>query len=152
MLRKARRRVPQARLAQADLRRSLPISRGLFDALLCALVSEHLEDIHVFFSEALSALRPGGRLVFSAFHPAPAAAGIEANFERGGTEYRLGARRYATDDYLNRISDAGFRKIAWSEYSGDAQLANEVPSAAKYLGHPLLLIVRAVRPLIAAAR
>jgi SAM-dependent methyltransferase len=145
MLRVAQLRAPRAALAQADLNREFPIRRRAFDAVLSALVSEHLMDLPRFFGEAFSALRRGGRLVFSAFHPEMAHAGIEANFEQDGTEYRLGAERYTVADYLNHISDAGFRNLAWQEYRGDAQLVEEVPWASKYQGRPLLLIVRAER-------
>jgi SAM-dependent methyltransferase len=146
MLRVARRAAPRAALAQADLNREFPVRREAFDALLSALVSEHLTDLHRFFAEAFSALRRGGRLIFSAFHPQLALAGIEANFERDGTQYRLGAERYTVDDYLNCISDAGFERIAWHEYPADRRLLKEVPSAAKYAGSPLLLLVRSERP------
>ena len=145
MLRVAQRAAPQAALAQADLTRAFPVPRGAFDALLFALVSEHLADLQLFFSEAFAALRRGGRLIFSAFHPDLALAGIEANFEQDGTEYRLGAERHTVDDYLNYVSDAGFQRLAWHEYVGDDRLLKEVPSAAKYLGRPLLLLVRAER-------
>lgn len=145
MLRVARRAAPRAAVAQADLNREFPVRRSAFDALLSALVSEHLTDLRRFFVEAAATLRRGGRLIFSAFHPELARAGIEANFERDGVEYRLGAARYTVDDYLNRISDAGFRRLEWHEYPGDERLLEEVPWAAKYIGRPLLLLVRAER-------
>ena len=145
MLSVAKRRAPRAALARADLNRELPVGRRAFDAVLSALVSEHLADLRRFFAEAFSALRRGGRLVFSAFHPELALAGIEANFERDGTEYRLGAERYTVADYLNHISDAGFRDLEWQEYRGDDRLVEEVPWAVKYSGRPLLLLVRAQR-------
>jgi len=145
MLRVARRKAPRAALVQADLNRSFPVQPRSFDAVLSALVSEHLADLPRFFAESFAALRKDGRLVFSAFHPELARAGIEANFERGGTEYRLGAEPYTVSDYLNAIADAGFRNLGWTEYRGDAQLAKEVPRAQKYVNRPLLLLVRAQR-------
>jgi SAM-dependent methyltransferase len=145
MLRVAQQRVPQAALAQADLNREFPVRRRAFDAVLSALVSEHLADLGRFFREAFSVLRYGGRLVFSAFHPELARAGIEANFEQDGTEYRLGAEPYTVADYLNHIWDAGFRDLDWREYPGDDQLVEQVPWAHKYLGRPLLLLVLAER-------
>jgi SAM-dependent methyltransferase len=111
MLRVAQRKAPRAALVQADLNGDFPVRRRAFDAVLSALVSEHLDDLQRFFAEALSALRRGGRFVFSAFHPELARAGVEANFEQNGTEYRLGAERYTVSDYLTGISDAGFRSI-----------------------------------------
>jgi SAM-dependent methyltransferase len=145
MLRVARQRAPGAALAQADLNERFPVRMRAFDAVLSALIAEHLADIPRFFSEVFSALRPGGRLMFSAFHPELARAGVEANFERDGTEYRLGAERYTVADYLNSIADAGFRRLEWREHGGDDQLVEEVPSASRYRGHPLLLLVRAER-------
>jgi hypothetical protein len=79
-------------------------------------VSEHLTDLRVFFADMLSVLRVGGRFVFSAFHPEMAAAGVEANFEANGCEYRLGAERHTVGDYVDHILD------------------------------PLLLIIQALRP------
>lgn len=145
MLRVAQRAAPGAALAQADLNRELPVRRAVFDGVLCALVSEHLIDLQRFFSETYAVLRRGGRLVFSAFHPELARAGIEANFERDGTEYRLGAEGYTVADYLNQISDAGFRKVEWREHQCDDRLVAEMPAASKYLGRPLLLLVQAER-------
>ena len=145
MLHVARRNAPGARLVQADLGRELPVRPGAFDALLSSLVSEHLKDLRRFFRGCFGALRRGGRLVFSAFHPEPALSGIEANFEQDGTEYRLGAERYTVDDYLNHIADAGFVRLAWREVAADPRLADEIPGAARYLGRPLLLLVCAER-------
>src|SRR5262245_38581538 len=80
MLRVAQRAAPEAALAQADLDRAFPVRRATFDVVLSALVSEHLTDLRRFFSESFAALRRGGRLVFSAFHPELAVGGVEANF------------------------------------------------------------------------
>jgi len=145
MLRVARRAAPAAGLARADLDRALPVRRAMFDAVLSALVSEHLNDLRRFFGEAFAALRRGGRLVFSAFHPELARAGIEANFEHEGTEYRLGAHAYTVADYLSHITGAGFRIVDCRDYRGDDRLVEEVPAATKYFGQPLLLLVRAER-------
>ncbi len=146
MLRIARRRLPGIPLAQGDLNRGLPIARGKCDAALCSLVSEHLTDLRVFFADMLSVLRVGGRFVFSAFHPEMAAAGVEANFEANGCEYRLGAERHTVGDYVDHILDVGFRDVRCEEYGADAELVQQIPWAEKYLGHPLLLIIQALRP------
>lgn len=145
MLQVARRNAPGALLARADLNHPLPIRRAVFDAVLSSLVSEHLTNLRRFFRESYAALRRGGRLVFSAFHPEPARAGVEANFEQDGTEYRLGAEPYTVGDYLNGIADAGFQNLEWHEYGPDEALIMEVPWAAKYRGLPLLLVVVAQR-------
>jgi SAM-dependent methyltransferase len=145
MLRVAQRAAPNALLAQADLNCDLPVRQERFDAVLCSLVSEHLRNLRALFAEVHRVLRGGGRLVFSAFHPEVAAAGVEASFDKGGTEYRLGALRYTVDDYRTFIDAAGLRVENVREYAVDAPIVEHHPRAAKYLGRPLLLVVDAVR-------
>jgi malonyl-CoA O-methyltransferase len=146
MLAVARRASPASFLVQADLDRDWPVRPERFDALISALVSEHLRDLATFFAEAFAALRRAGRIVFSAFHPEAARAGVEANFEQDGIEYRLGAEPYTIEDYLERMAEAGFRALRWSEHAVDAALVSEMPHAGKYLGRPLLLLIEARRP------
>jgi hypothetical protein len=75
-----------------------------------------------------------------------ARAGVEANFEQHGIEYRLGAEPHAADDFLNRMDDAGFRNLSVREYAADEELVAVVPWAVKYLGRPLLWVVDGARP------
>jgi SAM-dependent methyltransferase len=143
MLRVARRKHRAVPLVQADLNQQLPVRPRAFDAVLCALVGEHLTNLSLLFDQLADCLVSRGRLLFSVFHPEMAAAGIEANFEQDGIEYRLGAYRHRVDDYLSIIDDAGFRDVAVSEFSPDEALVDEVPRAKRYLGRPLLLTVEA---------
>ena len=143
MLHMAQRRLPGVPLFVADLQQPFPFADASFDAALCALVGEHLPDIGAVLLQLRRVLRPGGRLVFSVYHPEMAAAGIEANFERAGVEYRLGAERHTLRDYLQAVADAGFDGLAYREYAGDAALAAQIPAAAKYVGRPMLLLIAA---------
>jgi SAM-dependent methyltransferase len=143
MLRVARRRLGPVALAQADLNAELPVRPSAFDAVLCSLVGEHLQNPRRFFCQALAALTTGGRLVFSVFHPEVASTGVEANFELAGVEYRLGAHRHSIDDYVTAMEDAGFGRVRAHEFRGDAALAAQVGAARKYVGRPLLLVVEA---------
>ncbi|HEX5370625.1 MAG TPA: methyltransferase domain-containing protein, partial [Dehalococcoidia bacterium] len=123
--------------------RSLPIADASFDAALCVLVGEHLDGISAVLAELRRVLKRGGRLVFSVYHPEMAAAGIEANFERAGIEYRLGAQPYTLHHYLAAFAEAGFDGFAYREYRGDASLAADIPAASKYIGRPMLLVIAA---------
>jgi SAM-dependent methyltransferase len=145
MLAVAQSKNPTTPLAQADLNQTLPVRRNVFDAALCALVGEHLTNLPSTFRELFAALRPGGRLVFSVFHPEMAAVGKESNFEQGGVEYRLGAYRYSVTDYLTVLDDCSFRGVRHYEFHGDQTLLDEVPSATAYVGQPLLLVIAACR-------
>ena len=143
MLRVAQGKHPGVALVQADLNNRLPFRRQVFDATLCALVGEHVVQLRVLFHELSNCLVPSGRLVFSVFHPEMTAGGMEANFERSGVEYRLGAKRHTVGDYVDLIEEAGFRAVKCNEIRGDQKLVEEIPSASKYLEHPLLLTIEA---------
>ena len=143
MLKVARRNNPQAPLLEADLQKPHPLRASCFDAVLCALIGEHLSDLPAVFREAYLTLKPDGRYLFSVYHPELAAAGKKANFEREETEYRFGAFRYTVADYLNLLDDAGFKRLQKYEFAGDEALADKVPAAKKYLNFPVLLVLDA---------
>jgi ubiquinone/menaquinone biosynthesis C-methylase UbiE len=149
MLEIARRNYPEVPLALADLQRSLPFENEHFDAVLCALIGEHLNELPLALGEMHRVLRAGGRLIFSVYHPEMAAAGKEANFERSGVEYRLGAYRYSNTDYAHLFEDAGFEEPARHEFLGDERLVRSVPSATKLLGFPVLLVLEARKKALA---
>lgn len=143
MLDVAQRNYPEVPLVLADLQRPLPFEDERFDAVLCALIGEHLDEPSLALREMCRVLRTDGRLVFSVYHPKMAAAGKEAHFERSGVEYRLGARRYTSADYVNLLEEAGFTDLVQYEFPGDERLVESVPSSAGLLDFPVLLVLEA---------
>jgi SAM-dependent methyltransferase len=143
MLEVAHRLHPDVDLAVADLQRTLPFGDARFEATICTLVGEHLAELPSVLAELRRVLKPGGRLVFSVYHPDMAAAGIEANFNLGGVEYRLGPLKYTVQDYLDYVAGADFDEIAFASFRGDQGLADQVPGAAKYVGLQVLLVIGA---------
>jgi len=145
MLKVARQNNPEVAMALGNLERPLPFGEQTFDAILCSLIGEHLSELFKALREFHRVLKSSGRLVFSVYHPAMSAAGIEANFERNGIEYRLGAFHYSVGEHVSLLKEAGFAKIAVQEFAGDEELAEMVPAAAKYLGFPILLLLLATK-------
>jgi len=141
MLRVAHERHPDVPFVQADLQAIWPFQDDSFDVVLCALVGEHLDRLDIVTREMQRVLAPGGRAIFSVYHPAMAEAGKEANFQRDGTEYRLGAVRHTLADYQSAFERAGFGEVSVAEYLGDEELALVVPVAAKFIGFPLLIVI-----------
>jgi len=146
MLAVAQAKYPQLQLQQADLQQPFPFVETSFDAVLCALIGEHLSDINITCAEIFRVLKSGGRLVFSVYHPWLAQAGKEANFEQAGIAYRLGAELHTTEDYWQAISNAGFVNLTKHEFHCDEALVAAIPAALKYLGRPLLLVIVSQKP------
>jgi SAM-dependent methyltransferase len=140
MLRVARRAFPDVLLVQADLLRTWPFGDAALDAVLCALVGEHLDALAPFAREMRRVLRPGGRVVFSVYHPAMAEAGKEANFRQGEVEYRLGAVRHTLADYRAAFEAAGLTITELREVRGDEALAAAVPAGQRLTGFPVLVV------------
>ena len=146
MLSVAVRAHPEVPLAIADLESTLPFEDSSFDAVLCALIGEHLSKLPDVLGEFFRILNNRGRLVFSVYHPVMSAAGIEANFEHSAVEYRLGAVHYSVEEHASLTEDAGFKNIRVHEFSGDEELVRLIPSAAKHLNSPVLLVLIATKP------
>ena len=72
MLERARRKVAgtEVQIILHDLHEPLPLEDTSFDAVVSGLVLEHIRDPRAFFMEAHRVMRPGGRAVVSAMHPA----------------------------------------------------------------------------------
>lgn len=146
MLRVAAERYPEVSLVQADMQQRWPFDDGAFDAVLNALVGEHLDDLDTMSREMARVLRAGGRAVFSVYHPAMSAAGKEAHFLKDDTEYRLGAVHHELTDYRAAFEQAGFENITATEYVGDEELAANIPDGKRYLGFPVLVVFRMEKP------
>jgi 2-polyprenyl-6-methoxyphenol hydroxylase-like FAD-dependent oxidoreductase/ubiquinone/menaquinone biosynthesis C-methylase UbiE len=143
MLAVARRRHPDLPLLEGDLQSTYPFPDGAFDAVLCALVAEHLSEPLAALREMRRVLRPEGRLVFSVFHPKMAAAGMQAQFMKDGVWYRLGAHGHTIEDYERWMAEAGLTPTRRHEYVGDEALVTALPFFRMLLGFPVLLVIEA---------
>lgn len=142
MLAIAASRYPAVEFVEGDLQATWPFEDGDFDAVLCALVGEHLDEIDTVAGEMRRVTRSGGRAVFSVYHPAMSAAGKEAHFAQDGIEYRLGAVHHELADYLAAFEAAGFAEIEASEHAGDDELMAINPEWERYRDFPLLVAFR----------
>lgn len=132
------------RLIHHDLANPLPCESAAFDRVLCALVLEHISDLDLLFSEFARVCRPDGRIVISAMHPAMMLRGIQARFTDPAT-----GRETRPQSHANQISNfvmasirAGLKMDHLSEHAVDEAVAARSPRAAKYLGWPMLLLMR----------
>ena len=146
MLAKAREKPAwkMVRFIEHDLHESLPVPDGAFDRVLCCLVLEHIAELNGLFREFRRVCRPDGTIVISAMHPAMMLLGIQARFHDPvtGRDTRPAGHPNQIADYVMAAARAGLRFDHISEHAVDEELAARSPRGAKYLGWPMLLMMR----------
>ena len=145
MLDEARRKVPDARVRflSHDLHDPLPWGDASFDAVVSGLVLEHLRTLGGFFAEARRVLRPGGRAVVSAMHPAMFLRGSQARFTDpdSGEVVMPGSVPHRIGDFVMAALGAGFALRQVGEHAPDAGFARRYPRAERYVGWPMLVVL-----------
>jgi malonyl-CoA O-methyltransferase len=146
MLGEARRKpgAEAVRFVAHDLHAPLPFPTAAFDLVVSGLVLEHLRDLAPFFGEARRVLRAGGRAVVSAMHPAMFLRGSQARFTdpASGEVVQPGSYPHAVGDFVMAAVRAGFRLDAIAEHAPDVAFAARWPRAGKYVGWPMLVVLR----------
>jgi malonyl-CoA O-methyltransferase len=127
-----------------DLSQPLPFAAKSFDRVLCALVVDHIEDLDKLFREMHRVCRPTGNVVVSGMHPAMLLRGVQARFRVPETDRKILVASYPNEmsDYVMAAARAGFAFDHFSEHVVDENLAGRLERARKYLGWPMLFLMR----------
>jgi malonyl-CoA O-methyltransferase len=145
MLAQARRKAGAAvQLLQHDLAQPLPLPSASFDRVVCGLVLEHIDDLQLLFREMKRICRLDGAIVVSAMHPSMMLRGISARFTdpSTGRETRPRSLGHQICDFVMAAKGADLLLDHLGEHLADEALAKRCPRAAKYLGWPMLLMMR----------
>lgn len=134
----------RVRFIAHDLTLKLPLADRAFDRVLSCLVLDHIGDLAAFFAECRRICRPDGFVLVSVMHPALMLRGIQARFidPDTGRDVRPRSHPNTIADYVMGALQAGLRLDHLSEHVVDAELASRAPRAVKYVGWPLLLLLR----------
>ena len=129
-----------------DLAKPFPLASAAFDRVFCCLVLDHIAELDKFFCELRRLCRPTGRVIISVMHPAMSLRGVQARFIDPASGRRISPAIHAHQmaDYLMGAVRAGLALEHVSEYAMDAALAAQSPRAGKYLGWPMLLLMKVV--------
>jgi malonyl-CoA O-methyltransferase len=131
-----------------DLAEPLPLETGAFDRVLCCLVVDHIAGLESLFREFRRLCRPDGFIVVSTVHPAMLLLGVQARFIDPASGRRVSPRsyRHQVADYIMAAVRAGLMIDHLGEHAVDAALAAQSVRARKYLGWPLLFLMRFTSP------
>jgi malonyl-CoA O-methyltransferase len=131
MLVRARARVTAeaVRFVEHDVVQPWPVDAGSADFVTCHLVLEHVADLRPVFAHAARALRPGGTLYVSEFHPYRQLLGKQARFAHPSADAEIAIPAFAHDvgDYVAAGFANGFRLRALAEPRDADRDATAIP-------------------------
>jgi len=146
MMRRARDKFAGRNLAfaVADISATLPLRTHSFDRVICCLVLDHIHDLAGLFAELKRICRANGYIAISSMHPAMMLREVQAQFHDPvtGATVRPRSAPNQLSDYVNAATAAGLRIDQMSEHVVDDEVARDFPRAVKYLGWPMLLLMR----------
>jgi len=127
-----------------DLSEPFPFPSEKFDRVICGLVLDHIADLQGLFGEMRRVSRASGWIVVSVMHPAMMLRGVQARFHdpRSGQEVRPASEPHQLSDYVMAALRAGCVIDQLSEHVADEDLARRFERARKYVGWPMLVVMR----------
>lgn len=142
MLRVARQKLtdyPDVRLLEADF---MADDLGFvgFDAVVMALVLEHIADLDVFFLRVRNALKPGGQFYLSEIHPQRIASGTQANFvdAETGEKIVLSSFAHSEADIQAAALTSGLHLKTQQDVVGGEELAALNPHWNRHSGRKMI--------------
>ena len=129
---------------QHDLTTRLPLESASFDRVICCLVLDHIAALDELFREMRRLCRPEGSVIISVMHPAMSLRGVQARFIDPGSGRRISPAGHAHElsDYVMAAIRSDLRLEQVSEHRVDDALVARSARAAKYLGWPMLLLMK----------
>ncbi len=127
------------RLMERDIMAG-PLDLGPFDAVVSALVMEHIVDVETFFRRVAESLKTGGRFFLSEVQPERLAGGSVARFYDPVTNERhdLASFAHPAGNIRAAARDAGLTMAREQDVLGDERLAAIKPEWVKHLGKPMI--------------
>ena len=134
-------------IIEHDLTTGLPVADHSADLVTCCLVLEHVAALDPILAEMARAVRPGGRVVISDFHPEMLRRGYHARFREDpeGPKFQMQGRAHTVSDYVMAAVRAGLSITHASEHVMTEAIAARSRSAKKWVGLPLLLLLELSR-------
>lgn len=116
MIGEAKKNCPSGEFEYADLS-GVSIGPGRFDVVICGLVLGHIENHKTVLFKLIEALKNGGSLIITDFHPHQTANQAKRTFKDSvsGKTYEVKHTLHTLDEYFSLLKEAGVRVDAFSE-------------------------------------
>ena len=122
-------------------------SLGTCDAVIAALVVEHVRDLDGFFRRVVEVLAPGGEVHLSEIHPGRSTRGILAHFRtEDGLEHHLDSVAHPEGAIEAAAERAGLEPVGLRDALGDDFLVSQNPKWGKHRGVPMIRMGRWRKP------
>ena len=133
-------------IALDKVQKGKPLTDDEFDLIVSGLVLEHLRELDGFFREIKRVLKTDGRAVVSAMHPAMFLRGSQARFTdpTTGELVQPGSIAHSISEFVMAAVRARLQIADIEEVSPDAEFAEKYPRADKYVGWPILVVLRII--------
>ncbi|CAI4032783.1 Methyltransf_11 domain-containing protein [Nitrospira tepida] len=122
----------------------LPFIGGTFDRVISGLVLDHVENLHSYFHQIATMLRPGGRLILSTVHPdMQRLTGSNVRFTVQGRHYQTEGTVHEVYSIANAVRQVGLTVESLLEPSVDQNMVAHRPVWKTRLGCPALVLLAA---------
>jgi len=114
---------------------------GAYDAVVTALVLEHIAEPAAFFARVAELLVPGGGFYISEIHPDRIAGGTQANFiDADGQAVKLQSFAHSEADIRGAATEAGLRILTHTDVYGGEALVRLNPDWMRHIGRAMIRI------------
>lgn len=138
---RARPQLSDVSFIESDIFRFSVAPKDKFDAVIAALVLEHVDDLKSLFAKVASLLKPGGEAFFSEIHPSRMQRGSGARFRQDDREeVWLDSMSHTEDDFLDAIAGSRFTVLKQDNIMATMELMAQHLTWNKYAGRAMLKI------------
>lgn len=139
-------------LVEGAIEEGLPFDGRTFDLVVSALVLCHVPDLREAAGELARAIRPGGYLLITDFHPDMLDIGLRTSFIQNEQKYQIANAPHSRAAYLDAVRQAGLESVrvediplkAGAEYLRKDGVAEKL--LADYGDKGFCLVILAQRP------
>ncbi len=115
MIEQARSHCPAARFEVGDLMH-VQLHAQSYDTVICGLVLGHIDDFEVVVSKLVNALREGGQLILTDFHPSQTKARAKRTFkDTVGKTFEVKHSLHTLEQYRTLLLQLGMADLQWYE-------------------------------------